>query len=113
VLTFSGPDIIGGSLADGGYTLTVRADQVHDRWGRELDGDGNGTAGGDRADGFHRLFGDSDGDGDVDGLDRDLFRSAFKTSVGDAGYLWYFDFDGEGDVDGRDNGQFNRRFGQF
>ena len=46
VLTFAGPDIIGGSLADGSYTLTVRADRVHDRWGRELDGDGDGSAGG-------------------------------------------------------------------
>ena len=52
------------------------------------------------------------GDGDVDQLDRDLFRSAFKKSATDIGYLWYFDFDGDGDVDGRDNGQFNRRFGQ-
>ena len=34
------------------------------------------------------------------------------TSIGDAGYLWYFDFDSDGDVDGLDNGQFNRRFGQ-
>jgi hypothetical protein len=112
VLTFAGPDVIGGSLADGSYTLTVRADRVHDRWGRQLDGDGDGVAGGDRVDSFFRLFGDSDGDGDVDRLDRDLFRSAFKTSAGDGGYLWYFDFDGDGDVDGRDNGQFNRRFGQ-
>jgi Arylsulfotransferase (ASST) len=113
VLTFAGPDIIGGSLADGSYTLTVRADRVHDRWGRELDGDGNGSAGGDRVDGFFRLFGDSDGDRDLDQSDRDLFRSAFKTSAGDAGYLWYFDFDGNGEVNGRDDGQFNRRFGQF
>jgi hypothetical protein len=48
----------------------------------------------------------------VDRLDRDLFRSAFKTNAGEPGYLWYFDFDGDGDVDGFDNGQFNRRFGQ-
>ena len=59
-------------------------------------------------DGSFRLF----GDGDVDQSDRDLFRSAFQTNSGDAGYLWYFDFDGDGLVDGRDNGQFNRRFGQ-
>ena len=78
VLTFAGPEFVGGSLADGSYTLTVRADRVHDRWGRELDGDGDGSAGGDRVDGFFRLFGDSDGDGDVDWLDRDLFRSAFR-----------------------------------
>jgi hypothetical protein len=113
VLTFAGPEIAGGSLADGSYTLSVRADHVHDRWGRELDGDGDGSAGGDRADGFSRLFGDSDGDGDVDWVDRDLFRSAFKTRADEPGYLWFFDFDGDGDVDGRDNGQFNHRFGRF
>jgi alkaline phosphatase D len=110
VLTFTGSDIIGGSLADGSYSLTVRADRVHDGVGRELDGDGNGLAGGERVDSFFRLFGDSNGDGHVDRPDRDLFRSAFKKSAGEAGYL---DFDGDGDVDGRDNGQFNRRFGQF
>lgn len=57
VLTFAGPEFVGGSLADGSYTLAVRTDLVHDRWGRELDGDGDGVAGGDRADGFVRLFG--------------------------------------------------------
>src|SRR5207248_6582466 len=87
VLTFAGPEFVAGSLADGDYTLTVRADRVHDRWGRELDGDGDGSAGGNRVDGFSRLFGDADGDGDVDGQDRDRFRSAFHTSVGGAGYL--------------------------
>jgi hypothetical protein len=112
VLTFAGAEFVAGSLADGNYTLTVLADHVHDRWGRELDGDGDGSAGGNRVDGFHRLFGDSDGDGDVDCLDRELFRSAFKKSAGEAGYLWYFDFDGNGNVDGQDNGQFNRRFDQ-
>jgi hypothetical protein len=111
VLTFTGPEFVGGSLADGSYTLTVRSDRAHDRWGRELDGDENGSAGGDWADGFARLFGDSDGDGDVDGRDRDRFRSAFGTSDAGDSYLWYFDFDGDGDVDGHDNGQFNRRFG--
>jgi hypothetical protein len=112
VLTFTDPGLLGGSLPDGGYTLTVRGDRVHDRWGRELDGDADGSAGGNTVASFHRQFGDSDGDGDVDGTDRDAFRSAFKTNAGDPSYLWYFDFDGDGDVDGRDNGQFNRRFGQ-
>ena len=112
VLTFVGSDIIGGSLSDGSYTLTVQADQIHDRWGRELDGDGNGSAGGDRVDSFFRQFGDADGDGHVDERDRGVFRSVFKTSAGEPGYLWYFDFNGDGNVDGQDNGQFNRRFGQ-
>src|SRR5262249_20940888 len=112
VLTFAGPEFLGGSLADGSSPLTVRAGRVHDRWGRELDGDGDGSAGGDRVDNFFRLFGDSDGDGDVDGLDRGRFRAAFHTNAGEPGYLWYFDFDGDGDVDGHDNGHFNRRFGK-
>jgi hypothetical protein len=111
-LTFGGPEFIGGSLADGNYTLTVLADRVHDRWGRELDGDGSGSAGGNQVDSFFRLFGDSDGDGDVDPLDRDRIRSAYKSMIGDVNYLWYFDFDGDGNVAGPDNGQFNRRFGQ-
>jgi hypothetical protein len=110
VLTFAGPDVVGGSLADGSYTLAIRAGSVHDRFGRALDGDGDGAAGGDRADGLFRLFGDADGDGDVDGADREVFRAAFEPTSGGAGYVWYFDSDGDGDVDGLDNGQFNRRF---
>jgi hypothetical protein len=111
VLTFAGPGLVGGSLADGRYTLTVHADRVHDRWGRELDGDGDGAAGGNRVDAFRRLFGDADGDGDVDRSDRKTFRAAFKTTAGGQAYLWYFDFDGDGHVDARDKVQFNRRFG--
>src|SRR5262249_41058958 len=110
--TFTGSDVVAGSLADGNYVLAVRADLVHDRWGRLLDGDGDGTAGGDRVDGFHRLFGDADGDGDVDGQDRDQFPAALKTGAADAGSLGYFDSDGDGNVDGHDNGQFSRRFGR-
>jgi hypothetical protein len=113
VLTFAGTEFVGGSLADGSYTLTVLSNHVHDRWGRELDGDGDGSAGGDRVDAFFRLFGDADGDHDVDWQDRDVFRSAFKTRAGDAGYLWYFDFNGDGKVDGQDNAEFNHHFGQF
>jgi dienelactone hydrolase len=113
VLTFTGTDIIGDSLADGSYTLTIRGDHVRDEEGGQLDGDGDGVAGGDRAEDFFRLFGDSDADHDVDWQDRDLFRSALGNSAADIGDFWYFDFDGDGDVDGRDNGQLNLRFGQY
>jgi hypothetical protein len=60
-IAFAGPDIVGGSLADGNYTLSIRSDLVHDAFGRSLDGDANGAAGGDHTDAFFRL-GDSDGD---------------------------------------------------
>ena len=112
ILTFTGPSIIGGSLADGTYVLTIQGDRIRDEFGRELDGDRDGNGGGNQVDAFFRLFGDSDGDSDVDWLDRDFFRSAFEATDSDVGYLWSVDFDGNGDVDGRDNGQFNRRFGQ-
>src|SRR5437870_9710745 len=55
VLTFAGSDIIGGSLADGSYILTLQTDRIHDRLGRKLDGDCDGTPGGNRVDSFFRL----------------------------------------------------------
>jgi hypothetical protein len=110
VLNFTEPGLVGGSLADGQYTLTIQAGLVHDRWGRQLDGDADGSEGGNRVEVFHRLFGDANGDGVVDRLDRDQFRAAFAHGNHGADYLWYFDFDGDGTVDGQDNGQFNRRF---
>jgi hypothetical protein len=102
-------DIIGGSLADGNYSLLIRGDHIRDEVGRELDGDGDGNGGGDRVDAFFRLFGDSDGDGDVDHADRDAILTSLPKSRGDVGYLWYFDFDGDGQVKGLDMAQFNHR----
>src|SRR5262249_58302824 len=40
VLTFSGTEFIGGSLADGSYNPTGLADHLPDPWGREVDGAG-------------------------------------------------------------------------
>jgi hypothetical protein len=109
VLTFTGSDIIGGSLADGNYSLTIRGDHIRDEVGRELDGDRDGNGGGDRVDEFFRLFGDSDGDSDVDHADLDVMLTSFRKTRGDVGYLWFFDFDGDDEVDGLDMAQFNHR----
>jgi hypothetical protein len=95
VLTFAGSEFVGGSLADGNYTLTIRADRVHDRWGRELDGDGDGAVGGNRVDSFFRLYGDSDGDRNVDLRDLRRFLSTFGHRRGDPHYLAYMDFNGD------------------
>jgi hypothetical protein len=112
VLQFVGPDIVGGSLPDGRYTLTVRADPVQDRFGRALDGDGDGAAGGDRDDAFHRLFGDSDGDQDVDLHDFGRFLDSFGRGAGDPAYLWYFDVNGDDRVGVVDLVSFARRLGK-
>jgi len=111
-LTFVGAGIIGGSLADGHYTLTIHGGLVHDDLGQALDGAGTGVAGSDGTDTFFRLFGDSDGDGHVGLDDLRSFVSTFGKHAGDPGYLWYFDYDGDGRVDFGDLAQLLLRFGQ-
>jgi hypothetical protein len=110
-LTFSGPGVVGGSLADGEYTLTVRGDRVADRFGRALDGDGDGSVGGDQVNEFHRLFGDSDGDRDVDLRDLGRFLGTLGRRAGDQGYLWYFDVNNDGRIGVTDTVAFARRLG--
>lgn len=116
-LTFAGNMTEHGSLVDGSYELLVKGDHVHEREsGRELDGDSDGESGGDflfgskAEDGFFRLFGDADGDRDVDNRDFLKFRAAFRTTDPDPAYQWYFDFDADGDVDNRDFLKFSTRF---
>ena len=98
-LTFEGAGITAGSLADGRYTLTAFADRIHDASGQALDGDGDGAPGGDYVDHLFRLFGDADGDGDVDNKDYFAFRATAGKKAGDTGFLWFLDSDGDGIVD--------------
>jgi len=113
-LTFSASGGVGvtpsGSLIDGRYLLRIRGDRVFGAGGY-LDGDGDGTVGGDYLtpasgpNSIHRLFGDADGDADVDAADFAAFRGAF----GSTGIT--FDADGDGDVDAADFAAFRSAFG--
>jgi hypothetical protein len=105
VLTFTGPGVVNGSLADGRYTLRLHADRVHDDSGQIL-------AGGDSILNFHRLFGDSDGDGDTDMRDMLAFRGSLYKNVGEAGYLSYFDYNGDETLDLLDYMEFRLRLGR-
>jgi hypothetical protein len=115
---FTGTATDFGSLADGRYTLTALSSQIT-IGGSALDGDGNGTPGGNytytdapaQGIGLFRFFGDVNGDQVVNGLDLGLFRNAFGTSAGDPNYLSYLDFNGDGVINGFDLGQFRTRFG--
>jgi hypothetical protein len=111
VLTFTGPDIVGGSLADGRYTLKVVGSQVTDSLGNLLDGDGDGQAGGDNLTALLRYYGEVNGDGVVNGADFGFFRPAFGTTAGNPAYLAYLDYDGDGAINGTDFAQFRSRFG--
>jgi uncharacterized delta-60 repeat protein len=111
---FTGPDTEFGSLADGRYTLTALASQIS-VGGQALDGDADGTAGGNfvfnDTQGLFRLFGDVNGDQTVNGFDLGFFRNAFGTQTGDSNYLSYLDLNGDGVINGFDLGQFRTRFG--
>ncbi len=113
---FTGAETRFGSLADGFFTLTVLSNQVS-AGGQPLDGDGDGTPGGDfvqtgtLANGLFSLYGDVNGDGVVNAFDFSQFRNAFGTSTGDPAYRDYLDFDGSGTVNAFDFGQFRTRFG--
>jgi hypothetical protein len=109
-LSFGGPLTDFGSLADGEYRLTVLSAQVSGN-GQPLDGDANGTAGGDFTMDLFRLFGDVNGDKAVDGFDLTAFRNTFGSVQGNASYVPFLDFNGDGAIDGADLTQFRNRFG--
>jgi hypothetical protein len=109
------------SLADGRYQLTVLGSAVTDAsLGWALDGDGDGTAGGNfvsPADNFggtglhlYRLFGDATGDGLVDLSDLTAFRGAYNSASGAANYLAYLDANSSGAIDLTDLQEFGKRF---
>jgi hypothetical protein len=103
VLTFSGSPIVGGSLADGIYDLTVVASKVH-----------AGTAAGpamaaDYAFKFHRLYSDVNGDGVSDNADLFQMRSTYLKPSTDPAYKWYFDYNQDNVVDNADVFQVRSR----
>ncbi|QDV44463.1 FG-GAP repeat protein [Stieleria neptunia] len=108
---FQGPLVdASGSLLDGIYRLAIRDGYVRDAAGNSFDGDFDGTPGGRYVDEFFRLFGDSDGDRDVDGQDYGRFGLSFLKSASEDGYDPRFDSDDDGDVDGQDYGRFGLNF---
>lgn len=110
-LTFGGPYVEpGGSLMDGAYRLLLRGEFVRElRFDQPLDGDADGSAGGDRTDEFFRLFGDSDGDRDVDLIDARAFARSFGARRTHSNYRDYFDVNSDGRIDGWDKSHFVRR----
>ncbi len=122
-ITFlAGPSVVtraaGNTLADGNYTLTIDHAKVAYS-GLLLDGDEDGTAGGDYVfgdalvDNFFRFYGDRDGDRDVDLTDFAYFRRTYGKGVGDTSFDPQFDYDGDGDVDLTDFAYFRRNYGKL
>ena len=99
VVTFSGAGVLNGSIGDGVYDITLN--------GSAVTSDANPTvAAQGRTDIFHRLFGDAQGTGIVNGADYNAFLSTFNASSTQNGYLAYFNEDGNRRIDAGDYNAF-------
>ncbi|MCO8125250.1 lamin tail domain-containing protein [Stieleria sp. TO1_6] len=108
------PDVISrsgleNSLVDGHFQMQIIASQIESiDSGVTMAFDSE--FGHESSDAFFRLFGDSDGDRDVDGQDYGRFGLSFLKPSMDPNYDPSLDHDGDGDVDSLDHAQFSRRF---
>jgi large repetitive protein len=101
MLQFTGSGIVGGSLANGTYKLTIAAAKVHTQSGAAWNGGANYTSAT-----ITRLFGDVNGDGLVNGVDLLAFSNALRSTDGSARYVWYLDYDQNCVIDTNDYSQF-------
>jgi len=62
---------------------------------------------------FHRMFGDSNGDAQVDISDFGQFSGTFNLNSSQTGFLAYFDYNNDGVIDIADFGQFSVRLFTF
>jgi len=111
-ITFTGV-LDNGSLPQGSYAFTVLGSQLVDGLSTALDGDANGSAGGNFVGQFHRLFGDATGDGVVSATDFDLFRLSYGTAVGDPAFQFAFDANNDGIITATDFLAFRLLYGQM
>jgi len=115
--SFAGAGVTHGSLDDGNYQMSIDGGKVQSNAsGAFLDGDSDGTGGGtltfgdQESDGFFRLFGDSDGDRDVDNVDLARFLNTYRESSESSDYNESMDFDFDGDVDNVDLANYLQRY---
>ncbi len=101
-LTFTGSSIIGGSLADGRYTLTYGITTLL----------AAGTKGQtDETQYLWRLFGDLDGTASVTSADNAAFITAMNSRKGMSNYSAYFDYNEDGIIISSDQTAFMQRYG--
>jgi len=105
-ITFNTGASVANSLPDGVYQVVIDHTKVSNATG-PMAADYTSPK-------FHRLFGDSSGDGAVSAVpDYQQFRAAFGKATGDAGYNAIFDFNGDGAIGAApDYASFRSRFGK-
>jgi hypothetical protein len=107
VVMFSGSSVIGNSIADGVYDITLHATAV-------TSNAAGATLASDQTDTFYRLFGDIDGNQQVNSLvDHTRFKAALGAAAGQAAYVAAFDYNANGQINSLvDYSQFKKRLGQ-
>ena len=103
VVSFGGAGVVGASIADGVYDLTLAAGAAANA-AKVTNSAASTTT-------FDRLFGDLNGDGVVNNADYARFGRAFGSTAGSSTYQAAFDYDGNGSINNLDYAQFGRRFG--
>jgi hypothetical protein len=103
-LSFSGSGTQHGSLMDGIYDLTVRSSFLRNSAGQTPPGP-------DKILTFHRLFGDSNGDKQVNKSDSNAFKKAMGATSTSSKYVRWFDFNADNVINSFDDGQFKLRNG--
>ena len=109
VLAFGGKWVDAyGSLGDGHYELVIVDTKIRDANNNFLDGDDDGIAGNSYRDEFFRLYGDINGDQQVNILDLFIFRNAYNN---DDNYEPGLDYNDDGVINILDFVQFRDRYG--
>ncbi len=121
-LTFAGepgssPDGFGGAFPDGYFSLRVSSSTIATPGDDPLPMYEDYVFGGDAGDinpddTFFRLYGDSDGDADVDARDFAVFAQAFPSDPSVAAFDALLDHERDGDIDSRDLSELRLRFGK-
>lgn len=106
--TFTFPGLLDQLLPDGDYTATLVSSGVTDASGNPIDGDGNGTIGGNHTFGFFFINGDANRDRTVNLLDFNIMAANF----GGPGDFSDGDFTYDGIVNLADFNVLASRFGQ-
>ncbi len=113
-LTFKGQRIVGGSLWDGTFTLSIDGSHILDATtGQATDAAINGLAGSQAKVQFRRRFGDINGDGVVTSYDMQQFRKALNSRAGQSRYVSSFDYNSNNLIAGGDLLQIRQRLQDY
>ncbi|MSU19846.1 MAG: PKD domain-containing protein [Pedosphaera sp.] len=107
--TWTFPALTGGSLADGNYRATLRADGIFDAASNPV---AVFAADPQRSNSFEffRYYGDLDADRDVDALDLYSFSRAIRKRAGELGFVASLDFNSDGEVGDADLASYRKHY---